>query len=190
MKNGAPQIPADDILASMAEAVFTVDGAWRITSFNHGAEVLTGRPGRDVLGSRCYEVFRSTLCAAECPLKKALAAGAGTGLVRRAVMVNGRGQQVPVTVSAAVLRDCKGVVVGGVETVQDLRRLDEGKIGMDRAVQACEVQTIIAALSRNKNNRAATARELGIHKSTFFRKIKNLGIDLPCRDGRFRADGR
>ncbi|KPJ66303.1 MAG: Fis family transcriptional regulator [Coxiella sp. DG_40] len=35
---------------------------------------------------------------------------------------------------------------------------------------------ITQALSRNKGNRAATARELGIHKSTLFRKIKSLGI--------------
>lgn len=191
MKNGGTQITPADILASLAEAVFTVDGAWRITSFNRGAERLTGRARRDVLGCRCYEVFRSSLCAAECPLKSALAAGDAAGQVmRRAVMVTSLGQQVPVAVSAAVLRNCKGVVLGGVETFQDLRRLDEGKVGMDRAVHACEAQTIIAALYRNKNNRAATARELGIHKSTFFRKIKNLGIDLPRLDGRFRVEGR
>jgi len=43
---------------------------------------------------------------------------------------------------------------------------------------------IVEALRRNKWNRLAAARELGIHKSTLFRKIKNLGIDLPPTDGR------
>ncbi|MFH1680267.1 MAG: sigma 54-interacting transcriptional regulator [Candidatus Eisenbacteria bacterium] len=47
-----------------------------------------------------------------------------------------------------------------------------------------DAQTICAALERNRNNRSAAARELGIHKTTLFRRIKRLGIPLPERDGR------
>lgn len=43
---------------------------------------------------------------------------------------------------------------------------------------------ILEALARNRWNRLATAQELGIHKSTLFRKIKSLGIELPDKDGR------
>lgn len=57
--------------------------------------------------------------------------------------------------------------------------------GMEKAVNAVESQAIIEALKRNNYNRTAAARDLGIHKSTFFRKIKNLGIALPQVDGRF-----
>ena len=46
---------------------------------------------------------------------------------------------------------------------------------------------ILETLARNEWNRLATARELGIHKSTLFRKIKSLGIDLPEKDGRSRS---
>jgi DNA-binding NtrC family response regulator len=35
------------------------------------------------------------------------------------------------------------------------------------------------ALRRNKGNRAAAARELGIDASTLFRKIKALGLTRP-----------
>ena len=52
------------------------------------------------------------------------------------------------------------------------------------AVRSLEVQTILESLKRNHNNRIATARELGIHKSTLFRKMKSLGIPLPEKDGR------
>ncbi|MCL6582549.1 MAG: sigma 54-interacting transcriptional regulator [bacterium] len=55
------------------------------------------------------------------------------------------------------------------------------------AIRAVEAQTIRQALQRNHFNRLATARELGIHKSTLFRKIKSLGISLPERDGRYRG---
>ncbi len=50
---------------------------------------------------------------------------------------------------------------------------------MKSAVRTVEAQTIMAALKRNLYNRLATAHELGIHKSTLFRKIKTLGLELP-----------
>jgi transcriptional regulator with PAS, ATPase and Fis domain len=39
-----------------------------------------------------------------------------------------------------------------------------------------DAQVIRAALDRNGQNRLAAARELGIHKSTLFRKMKKLGL--------------
>jgi len=51
-------------------------------------------------------------------------------------------------------------------------------------VKAVETQAIREALRRNRNNRAAAARDLGMHKSTLFRKIQALGIPLPEEDGR------
>jgi PAS domain S-box-containing protein len=55
---------------------------------------------------------------------------------------------------------------------------------IDAALQSVEVQVIMDALKRNKYNRLAAACDLGIHKSTLFRKIKILGIELPKLDGR------
>ena len=47
-----------------------------------------------------------------------------------------------------------------------------------------ETIAIMNALKRNNYNRLAAAKELGMHKSTLFRKIKKLGIILPKFDGR------
>jgi transcriptional regulator with PAS, ATPase and Fis domain len=55
---------------------------------------------------------------------------------------------------------------------------------MEDTVREVESQTIREALRRNGYNRLAAARELGIHKSTLFRKMKALGIPLPEEDGR------
>lgn len=51
-------------------------------------------------------------------------------------------------------------------------------------LKSMEVRAIMEGLERNRYNRLATARELGIHKSTLFRKLKELGIALPQADGR------
>ncbi|MEJ2429146.1 MAG: sigma 54-interacting transcriptional regulator [Deltaproteobacteria bacterium] len=47
-----------------------------------------------------------------------------------------------------------------------------------------EKELILDALRRNQWNRLRAAQELGIHKTTLFRKIRKLGIDLPDTDGR------
>jgi len=61
---------------------------------------------------------------------------------------------------------------------------------MDTAVKSIEAQLIMDALDRNEHNRLAAARELGIHKSTLFRKIKALGIDLSEKKSRSRRKRR
>ncbi|MBK7701800.1 MAG: sigma 54-interacting transcriptional regulator [bacterium] len=64
-----------------------------------------------------------------------------------------------------------------------------GTGGTLRSVQdILEARTISAALERNAFSRLAAARELGIHKTTLFRRIKKLGLVLPDRDGRSHRD--
>lgn len=55
---------------------------------------------------------------------------------------------------------------------------------LDEAMRAMEVCAIREAVARNGGNRLAAARELGVHKSTLFRKLRVLGIELPEHDGR------
>jgi PAS domain S-box-containing protein len=55
---------------------------------------------------------------------------------------------------------------------------------MRSAHDILDTQAIRAALKRNAFNRLAAARDLGIHKTTLYRKIKKLGISLPQKDGR------
>jgi len=58
------------------------------------------------------------------------------------------------------------------------------------AHELLDIQAIRAALERHGCNREAAARELGIHKTTFFRRLKKLGISLPQRDGRSHRTGK
>jgi len=52
------------------------------------------------------------------------------------------------------------------------------------AHELLDIQSIRTALERNGYNRSAAAKELGIHKTTLFRKMKKLGIRFPEQDGR------
>ncbi len=55
-------------------------------------------------------------------------------------------------------------------------------------LQSMEALHIADALRRRKGNRKAAAEELGIHPSTLFRKIRDLGIEVPPGDGRRRGE--
>lgn len=55
---------------------------------------------------------------------------------------------------------------------------------MESAKRVAEEQSILGALKRNKFNRAAAARELGIHKTTLYRKMISLNLPLPEQNGR------
>jgi PAS domain S-box-containing protein len=61
-----------------------------------------------------------------------------------------------------------------------------GKGAMEGVVKVLEAEAIRQALRNNQNSRLAAARELGVHKSTLFRKVKSCGLELPDKDGRAR----
>ena len=61
---------------------------------------------------------------------------------------------------------------------------------MRSAHDILDAGAIRAALERNSFNRMAAARELGIHKTTLFRRMKKLGVSLPELDGRARPTRR
>jgi len=58
------------------------------------------------------------------------------------------------------------------------------QISRGGSLKEIEAKLIQDAVRRNGGNRNAAARELGIHPSTLFRKVKAMGIELPNKDGR------
>jgi len=60
-------------------------------------------------------------------------------------------------------------------------------VSLQDARSQLEANSIRTALERNSFSRLAAARELGMHKSTLFRKIKQLGITPPEKDGRSKT---
>jgi transcriptional regulator with PAS, ATPase and Fis domain len=76
-----------------------------------------------------------------------------------------------------------GSLIGLVHLPEQLRSAADQQNGVE-SLDDCERRILLDALRRNDFNRLAAANSLGMHKSTFFRKIRRLGIDLPSRDGR------
>ena len=114
------------ILDSITEGVFTIDGDWKVTSFNKAAEKITGTGAMQAIGRKCSDVFRANICKTGCALKKTIATG--KNILDFKIVIKGRqGKSVPVSISTAVLKDERGRVVGGVETFRDLSAIESLK---------------------------------------------------------------
>ena len=112
------------ILDSIADGVFTVDRDWKITSFNRAAEDITGIPREEALGQQCCDVFRASICEGNCALRESI--GTGKSVVDKAIyIIDADGRRIPITISAAVLKDVNGEVIGGVETFRDSSAIEE-----------------------------------------------------------------
>jgi PAS domain S-box-containing protein len=112
-------MPTEAILESISDGVFTVDQDWRITSFNRAAEEITGVLRGEAIGRLCSEVFRSSMCGADCALRRTLETGKPI-IGQSGYIIKADGKRTPISVSTAVLRDGRGQIIGGAETFRDL----------------------------------------------------------------------
>ncbi|MEX1311130.1 MAG: sigma 54-interacting transcriptional regulator [Candidatus Sulfomarinibacteraceae bacterium] len=118
----APHV-ADAVLDCVADGVFTVDTDFRITYFNQAAEDILGYDRRQVLGRPCSEIFKSSICENGCGLKRSLEHDRPV-MMRAIYVTNADGQRLPVCISAGVLRNESGEVIGAVETFRDLTHIE------------------------------------------------------------------
>jgi len=113
---------SDAIINSIADGVVTLSRDFAVTSFNRSAERITGYGAEEVLGRPCHEVFKSRGCDAACPVRELMHSDKAIVEVEMDI-ASKDGSLIPVSVSAALLRDENGDVVGAVESFRDLSRV-------------------------------------------------------------------
>ncbi len=109
----------DALLEHLSQGVFTVNTAWRLTSFNKKAEEITGLKREEVLGRHCWEVLQADRCKSGCPLKATL----GDGITRaeqEVHLANRAGGRLPVMVSTSVFKNKRDVIMGGMAVFRPL----------------------------------------------------------------------
>ncbi|MBN2569428.1 MAG: sigma 54-interacting transcriptional regulator [Deltaproteobacteria bacterium] len=172
----------DVILDSITDGVFTVDHHWNITSFNKSAEKITGVPRQDAIGQKCKDVLRADICEGECSLRYTM--DTGIPVVDKTVfIINSAGDQVPISISTALLKDEKGRVIGGVETFRDMSLIEKLRKEIERGYtyediisknhQMHELFTILPDVA-NSLSTVLIEGESGTGKELFARAIHNV----------------
>jgi diguanylate cyclase (GGDEF)-like protein/PAS domain S-box-containing protein len=109
---------------NLYDGVYFVDPERRILYWNKGAELLTGYPASEVVGSSCGDHILDhrgeggcQLCAGGCPLAATMQDGRPRS--RRVSMRHRDGRRIAVDTHVMPVRDEAGRVVGGVEIFRD-----------------------------------------------------------------------
>lgn len=185
---GATLLPSDlnreqveTILEAVTDPVFTTDLRFVITAFNPAAERLTGFPREQAIGRRCAEVFRGTACNGKrCVGRQVFETG--RPVADRRITIHDR-FDAPQTVrmSGFPLRDQCGALVGQVQTFHALNGHGKSRRGNGAPdglsiLEASERQAIEDVLRRHGWNRTPTCEELGVSRTTLWRKMRKLGI--------------
>jgi len=74
---------------------------------------------------------------------------------------------------------CRGTVINIDNLPEDIRPKETKPLAKLASMDDLEAVYISEALKKNNWNRKKTAEELGIHKTTLWRKMKKLGINIP-----------
>jgi len=182
---------------SVADGIFTVDRAWNIIFFSSSAAEIIGIQPEQAVGRKCWEVFRTEGCNQGC------AEGCAEGCVLRAcidedrkivgrilMVERGDGVQVPVSVSAAPLKDQVGNVIGGVESFRDLSATPGKRSGgklpkgfCSRDPNLAEILRILPQVAQSEAT-VLLLGESGTGKEFFARAIHDLS---PRHNGPFVA---
>ncbi|MFZ5427510.1 MAG: sigma-54 interaction domain-containing protein [Thermodesulfobacteriota bacterium] len=169
------------IMDSVADGVFTIDRDWSITFLNRSAEEIAGVAHGRAIGRKCWDVFHTKDCHDVCVLRACM--DEGRRIAHRIMhVVRGDGRTVPVSVSAAPLKDHRGRIIGGVETLRDLSgagpdpRLAAGDPARDFHTRDQHLSEIINILPRIAESGATVLLlgESGTGKELFARSIHGL----------------
>ncbi|MBM4464701.1 MAG: response regulator [Chloroflexi bacterium] len=113
----------ETILEGTFDGLVVIDNELRVTSFNPGAEAITGHAARQVVGRRLTEVFGEEIDGEGSPLRRAMETGQPVSPIE--TTISGRSGVRDVLEGITPLHDVKGDVFGYLLSFTDITRLKE-----------------------------------------------------------------
>jgi len=114
------------VVDTVAAPLMSVDRQFTITMINAAAAALVGKKPQELVGTKCYELFRTGHCRTDkCALARAMAERRPVS--DRTVADPGGQGPLPILYSGAPRYDERGEVVGATEFVQEIRAIVEAQ---------------------------------------------------------------
>ena len=117
-QNCADSLYVKQVMSTVADAIFSVNTEKVITSFNRAAEKLTGWKTDEVLGRKCYDILKSSLCNGNCLVHEI--ADRSEELVEHSLFIKNKKKiSIPVFASSTPLYDYLGNIIGSIKILRD-----------------------------------------------------------------------
>lgn len=134
------------VIDSSVDAIISADMKGTVLLFNRAAERIYGSPADAVLGKNVREIYPTGIAR---DIMKLIRAGGGKIEGHRTEILDGKGEHVPVSISAALIYEA-GEAVGSVGIFTDLRermRMEQRLAAAQEQIIQQERQAIIAELA-------------------------------------------
>jgi len=152
--DGLPHGLYKELLDGLDEAVYFVDRHRRVLYWNRAAELLTGVPAGDVIGTRCCDQRMKHvneegegLCQGDCPL--ALTIRDGVARTEDVYVRHREGHRVPVATRVTPIRDLSGQIIGAVQISRD----NSAQLALDERTARLEHAALLDPLTGLPNRR-------------------------------------
>ena len=110
---------ANSLKLGIIDPFFMVDPELNVTFINENAARMSGLSPDEAIGRPCHEVFHTSACDKDCPVKKAL----DTGEIaegKRITLTDRKGNEIPAMSISSILKDSSGKTLGAFEIIRDL----------------------------------------------------------------------
>ena len=143
-------------LSCIGDAVISTDLNGRVLFINPAAEEATGWTSAQAQGKDSREVFRivnqETRATVESPIGIALASGKGADLGKNTVLLRRDGTEIPVSDSAAPIRDAHDQMIGAVMVFRDISIDQKREAALLQTQRLASVGRLAATISHELNN--------------------------------------
>jgi two-component system cell cycle sensor histidine kinase/response regulator CckA len=150
-------ISASVVLHSLPDAVLITDSQMRITYFNLAAEKITDFKSHEACGMYCKDVLKSGICETECAVKRALDTDQNIFNIETTI-TTATGQTIPALVSASLIKDSAGKLVGYLYLFRDISLLK--RVMADLEVSRAKIAERNAELNRALSELKMTHEQL------------------------------
>jgi len=123
---------ANSLKLGIVDPFFMVDPDMKVTFINENAARITGIAPENIIGKPCHEVFNSSACEKDCPVKKALQTGEVTEATKMTLTDN-KGKETAAMSISSILKDSSGNALGAFEIIRDVSAEVEAEKSLQEA---------------------------------------------------------